>query len=313
MRKYVLYFIILSFYSLNIEAANINWINTLCVVKESSKKTANIGYKDMKVYYQAHRGGLREVPENTLPTFIYAWKLGGLPEADIRTTKDGVIICLHDKTLARTTDAPASIEDINVLELTFEEIRKCDAGAYFGEEYAGQKVPALTEVFEQLKTNPEYQMYLDLKDVDLKKLGNLIKDYNVGKQIIFAHNKQENLITFQNIAPEVRTMLWIGGEPDEIKAKYEAARQSGYKGLNQVQLHLHNIETRDKIKYYIEDDYLKKVLAQMNKAGLDLEVLPFEFDEESLSNLLNIGICWYATDYPKRFLSVVDKWRSSGK
>jgi len=196
--------------------------------------------KDIKVYFQAHRGGLREVPEHTMETYRYAWNLGGLPEADIYTTQDDVIICLHDKTLARTTNAPDSIKDKDVSELAFAQIRELDAGIYFGPSFAGRKVPSLAEVFEELKAHPEWQLYLDLKKVDLEKLGALIEEYEVGHQIIFAHHLQENLIRFSQIAPEVRTMLWIGGTPEEIRGKFLAALDSGFEGLNQVQLHLHN-------------------------------------------------------------------------
>ena len=92
---------------------------------------------DLAVHFQAHRGGLREVPENTLAAFRYAWGLGGIPEVDICTTKDGVIICLHDATLARTTDAPDAVKDVPVEELTFEEVRKWDAGSWFDPQFKG--------------------------------------------------------------------------------------------------------------------------------------------------------------------------------
>ncbi len=264
--------------------------------------------KDAKVYFQAHRGGLREVPEHTLETYRYAWNLGGLPEADIYTTRDDVIICIHDQTLARTTNAPDSIKNKDVSELTFAQIRQMDAGIYFGLQFAGQKVPALAEVFEELKAHPEWQLYLDLKKVDLEKLGALIEGYGVGRQIIFAHNLQENLVRFSQIAPEVRTMLWIGGTPEEIQGKFQAALDSGFEGLNQVQLHLHNKSSEQGIEYLLDESFLKDALEQTRKAGIDLEVLPFEFDDTSLHRLLDLGIRWYATDYPQRFRDSVNRW-----
>ncbi len=272
-----------------------------------------IARKDVKVYFQAHRGGLREVPEHTMETYRYAWNLGGLPEADIYTTQDDVIICLHDKTLARTTNAPDSIKDKDVSELTFAQIRELDAGIYFGPQFTGQKVPSLAEVFQELKAYPEWQLYLDLKKVDLEKLGALIEEYGVGRKIIFAHNRQENLIRFSQIAPEVRTMLWIGGAPEEIQAKFQAALDSGFEGLNQVQLHLHNKSSEQGIAYLLDDELLKDALEQTRKAGIDLEVLPFEFDDASLHRLLDLGIRWYATDYPRRFRESVNRWMAAEK
>ena len=91
-------------------------------------QTARSESEDLVVHFQAHRGGMREAPENTLAAYRYAWALGGIPEVDVCTTKDGVIICLHDATLARTTNAPADVKDVPVSELTFEDVRTWDAG-----------------------------------------------------------------------------------------------------------------------------------------------------------------------------------------
>ncbi|MBN2376411.1 MAG: hypothetical protein JXD22_08420 [Sedimentisphaerales bacterium] len=268
------------------------------------------------IWYQAHRGGVAEMPENTLAAYRYSWNLGGIPEADIGTTSDGVFICLHDATLARTTNAPDAVKNIKVSELTFKEIRKWDAGVKFSSKYAGEKVPALTEVFAEMQNHPERQVYLDLKELDLKKLGAMIEKYGVGRQVIFCYKDQEKLVEFRNIAPGVRTMLWIGGKdkPEQIKMKFEQALQTGFKSLDQVQLHLHRVKSeQDRVIYQVEPAYLQYALQKTKAAGIQLQVLPFEFDEASLRNLLDIGIRWYATDYPQKFVSVVNRWKLGDK
>src|SRR5688500_3272866 len=50
---------------------------------------------------QSHRGAGELAPENTIESFELAWKLGTYPEADVRTTKDGVIVAFHDANFAR--------------------------------------------------------------------------------------------------------------------------------------------------------------------------------------------------------------------
>ena len=52
----------------------------------------------------AHRGLLRHAPENTIPAFASCLNLGMGFELDIRTTKDGKLVVLHDSTLGRTTN-----------------------------------------------------------------------------------------------------------------------------------------------------------------------------------------------------------------
>lgn len=91
----------------------------------------------------AHRGLLRHAPENTLPAFASCLELGMGFELDIRTTKDGKLVVLHDGTLARTTDGP----NRPLTEFTWNELREFDAGSWFDTRFAGLKVPSLEETF----------------------------------------------------------------------------------------------------------------------------------------------------------------------
>ena len=263
------------------------------------------------VYFQAHRGGLREVPENTLAAYTYAWQLGGMPEIDMRTTKDGVIVCLHDDSLARTTDADDAIKDLPVAQLTYEQVRSCDSGVKFGPVFKGERVPALREVYAAMQGHPERQVYLDFKDADLEQLADLIDAFDVENQIIFSHNNQDNCIRLRDLLGSIRTMLWIGGEPEEIKATFERVARTGFEGLDQVQLHLHDEGPPGRIEYAIDADFLRGALAKTAAAGVDLEVLPFAFDAPSLRALLDLGIRWYATDEPRRFTQCVRQWRDA--
>jgi len=264
------------------------------------------------VRFQAHRGGLREVPENTLAACRYAWGLGGIPEVDICTTSDGKIICLHDSTLARTTDAPDRLRNTPVKELTFDETRKWDCGRWFDPRFEGERVPSLREVFTEMHGHPERQVYLDLKKIDLGQLAGLITEYDVAEQVIFCHCVQQNCITLRELTPKVRTMLWIGDKPDEIMRKFEAAFATGFKGLDQVQLHLNAAapatDSEGFLGYALDEPFIADALERTAAAGIDLEVLPFEFTETTIAGLLDLGVRWYATDEPKRFTACVNQW-----
>lgn len=257
------------------------------------------------VRFQAHRGGLGEYPENTMAAYRASWSLHALPEIDIRTTKDGVIVCLHDATLARTSNAPEGVKDADIARLTFDEVRAHDVGAWFDAEFAGEKVPALRDVFAEMRGKPDRHVYLDLKEVDLPALARLIEDYGVASQIIFCHNRQENCISMRERVPGLRTMLWIGGKPDEIMAMFREAAESGFKGLDQVQLHLAVASKEDGIRYAIPESFIQSALAETRAQGLDLEVLPFAFDEASIHALLDLGVRWFATDHPNRFVACI--------
>ncbi|MCC9600559.1 glycerophosphodiester phosphodiesterase family protein [Stieleria sp. JC731] len=268
--------------------------------------------KTDKVYWQAHRGGgAHEAPDNTIGAAMYTWNLGGIPEVDVRTTKDDVIICLHDATLARTTTAPQRLRNIKVKELDFAEVRKWDAGIGFSDDFKGEVVPMLEEVFQKMQEDQNRLVYLDIKDVDLAKLGQLIDQYRVNEQILIASPRQSDCKTLKSITKGLRTMIWIGGTAEEIKSKFDKVVQSEFDGVDQVQLHLHDKATPDGSRYQLEPSYLASALTKTRDAEIDLEVFPFHFDDSSLTALLELGIRWYATDEPKRFTDVVQGWRSS--
>lgn len=89
----------------------------------------------------AHRGASHDAPENTLAATRLAWEQGAdAVETDIFLTRDGRIIVAHDPNVKRTTGRNALIAD-----LTFEELRKLDAGRWKGAAFAGERLPALDE------------------------------------------------------------------------------------------------------------------------------------------------------------------------
>ena len=97
--------------------------------EEAAKVRSVLESLGLLIFFQAHRGGLDEVPENTIEGLLYAWQLpGAIPEVDVRALKSGQMICLHDETLACTTNAPVEIKDMPVdrLDLPATRFRQKD-------------------------------------------------------------------------------------------------------------------------------------------------------------------------------------------
>ena len=90
----------------------------------------------------AHRGSKGTHPENTLASFKEAVRVGsdGI-ELDVHLTKDGQLVVIHDETVDRTTNGTGEIRT-----LTLAEIKELDAGSWFHNKYAGEKIPTLEEV-----------------------------------------------------------------------------------------------------------------------------------------------------------------------
>ena len=94
----------------------------------------------------AHRGASGYAPENTLAAFRKAAELGAKwVEFDAKLTRDNHAIVMHDDELDRTTDGKGKVADIDLMDL-----RRLDAGAWFGPEFVGEPIPTLSEVIELL-------------------------------------------------------------------------------------------------------------------------------------------------------------------
>ena len=88
-----------------------------------------------------HRGAAALAPENTWAGFDLALDLGvDAIETDVRATSDGVLVLLHDERLDRTTDGTGAVH-----VTPWDAVETLDAGVWFGEPFAGARVPRLGE------------------------------------------------------------------------------------------------------------------------------------------------------------------------
>ena len=148
----------------------------------------------------AHRGASAYAPENTLAAYRLAVEMGAdFVEQDLYVTRDGVLICLHDGSLERTTNVAAVFPNRSTEvvvdgkvrktwianDFTLAEIKRLDAGSWFGARFAGERVPTFDEavalvkgkagLYAELKT-PEF--YLQ-RSVNVERLMESALDRNV--------------------------------------------------------------------------------------------------------------------------------------
>jgi len=105
----------------------------------------------------AHRSYSARCPENTLPAVEAAIPHADYVELDLRVCADRAVVVLHDPTPERTTDVAARWPQRRtdpVESFDLQDLRRLDAGSWFGEGFAGAAVPVLQEVLELVDGTP---------------------------------------------------------------------------------------------------------------------------------------------------------------
>jgi glycerophosphoryl diester phosphodiesterase len=116
----------------------------------------------------AHRGASYYAPEHTLFAYDLAMALDAdMIECDLQLTKDGVLVCIHDTTLDRTSNGTGRVD-----AYTLAELRQLDFGSWFNAanpararpEYAGAKVVTFEEQLScYLRHNPRMRIHVETK------------------------------------------------------------------------------------------------------------------------------------------------------
>ena len=112
------------------------------------------------IYVAAHRGDSARYPENTMESFRAAVDEGvDQIELDVRMTKDGEAIIIHDDTVDRTSNGSGK-----VIDLSLAELRELDFGSKKDPQFAGAKAPTFREFMDYIKDHPTMTVDVELKE-----------------------------------------------------------------------------------------------------------------------------------------------------
>lgn len=155
-----------------------------------------------KIYIVAHRANTLEammnlVPENSLEIIKMAIESGvvDMIEIDVRPTKDGELVLMHDASINRTTTGGNK----NVSSITYEELMKYDMKRDT-KVWTGMKVPTLKEAFELCKGKMFINLDISGKNVPIGKLANLIIECGMIDQVMI-YSGQSELVEYPTIDP----------------------------------------------------------------------------------------------------------------
>ncbi len=150
----------------------------------------------------AHRGVPVLAPENTLASFALALQQGAnLLETDLRMTRDGVIVLMHDETVERTTDGYGTVHTQSLSEVKHLRTLRPDGRP------SDQAVPTLIELLAM--TQGSVPLLLELKDsrfreyTHAQKLIEILAAYHVLERTAIVSFHHELVSTAKNICPHI--------------------------------------------------------------------------------------------------------------
>lgn len=161
-----------------------------------------------------HRGAAAYAPENTLEGIHTAADMGiEWVELDVKLTKDQVPVLFHDDDLDRTTNGSGPVAGI-----TYDDLKQLEAGSWYGESFAGIKIPTLEEAIDVL-LDRDLGLNLEIKpcpgreketaEVALDLLSQIWDDHD---KLLISSFQHVSLEAAQNVAQDWHRGLLLGGE-----------------------------------------------------------------------------------------------------
>ncbi|MBS1916898.1 MAG: glycerophosphodiester phosphodiesterase family protein [Bacteroidetes bacterium] len=257
----------------------------LLLIEITHAQKAMLPQSKHKFIVIAHRGDHVDVPENTIAAYENAIKHeADYVEIDLRTTKDSVLVIMHDATMDRMTNGKGKVSDF-----TFADLRKLNVIDKRKDSSEKYPIPTFEEVLKTCRN--KIHIYLDFKDASVMQSYKAIKKYGMEKQVIVYINSEEQYKDWRKLVPAMPLMLSM---PDTIK------------NANQLKFFL--------AQYPLElldgdySDYTPEILKAAKAAGKT--VWP---DIQSASENLNwdksleLGFTGLQTDHPKALIDYLKK------
>jgi glycerophosphoryl diester phosphodiesterase len=147
----------------------------------------------------SHRGEHLHHPENTIPAFAEAIRVGAdFFEADVQTTSDGKLVLSHDATVDRCTDGKGRVDS-----MTFDQIEALDAGIKKGPQFAGTKIPTFDQALDLARG--KIGIYVDIKNATAQDLVNHIVDHGMADHVVM-YCKAQKCKEIQDLNPKLKVM-----------------------------------------------------------------------------------------------------------
>ena len=172
----------------------------------------------------AHRGCSSLAPENTMAAFREALELGAdAVEVDVRLTRDGHVVVMHDRRLDRTTTGNGPVG-----RHTLRELKELDAGSWFDRRFIGERVPTLDEVFDEIPR--KFPLYVEMKvrgfgaGTLVRRVVDIIRQRDRWDSTMVASFNPVAMAIARFLEPRtVRGYIWSANHPLPLRARWLSA------------------------------------------------------------------------------------------
>jgi len=248
----------------------------------------------------AHRGGGKLWPENTIVAFQGAVQMGcRYLETDLRTTRDGVMVTIHDETVDRVSDGSGPVS-----ALTLAELKRLDAGYHFSPDggqtfpFRGKEVtvPTLAEVMQAF---PDICLNLDMK----QKEPSLVEALATFIEELDAHDRILAGCFYDRMLKEFRQRT--GGRVATSAASWEArlfwlASRLGLTRFLRLAYDALHVPARQGPLSVVD----RRFVQAAHRLGIAVHVWTVDESEE-MHRLLNLGVDGLMSDRPDLLLAVL--------
>ena len=191
------------------------------VVQQANKEDESL---EKTISIIGHRGYSGELPENTLVSFRGAMDIGvDYIELDVQLSKDKAVVVYHDGNLEKITGKEGV-----VAEYTLNELKMLDAGSWFSDYFAGEKIPTLEEALD-LISESDCKVYLELKDIGVvegfeEAVLEATESTGMTDRCLFASFNYEYLMQLKELDEDIKVLYnTTSGKvslPEEFPAEY---------------------------------------------------------------------------------------------
>lgn len=231
----------------------------------------------------AHRGNHTKVPENTLAAIKAAIKSkADYVEVDLRTTKDGHLVILHDATVDRMTNGTGNVSD-----LTLQEISRLKVGDKNKPTRKTYRIPEFREVLKAARG--KINIYLDFKAADVAATYRQIQEAEMEGQVVVYVNKIPLYKEWRKIAPGIPLITSV---IDEVKNKDQL---SFFLSQGTIEV-LDNVYDREMV-----------TTANDNGVAVWLDVESEQEGPDDWNKALQLGIQGVQTDHPDALIAYLNK------